>query len=214
MMSANSHLLMSVQWFRWSCKTSVGLKCAVCAHQEIVILTSTNLTTSLSIWAERSKMERPQTQELSFVRLKDVLFQACWCDPKVEAAKSVPPSWKILSELCLLTRTEALTTVLWWTESFHNNCLECLAPATFLPCCLHSCPFPSACTDFTWQGWKLLLTRWFTANLLSIAEHHQAALIQHTPTTHWWSSSLTLCLFHSTLLYLTRAAASELCLLN
>lgn len=114
----------------------------------------------------------------------------------------------------LLARTEVLTTVPWWTEAFHNKCLECLAPATFLPCCLHSCPFPSACTDFTWQGWKLLFTRWLTANLLSTAEHRQTTLTQHSPTAHWWSSSLALCLFPSTLLYLTRAVASVLCVLN
>lgn len=40
----------------------------------------------------------------------------------------------------ILTRTEVLTTVPWWTGSLHNKCLEGLAPATFLPCCLHSCP--------------------------------------------------------------------------
>lgn len=126
----------------------------------------------------------------------------------------------------LLTRTEVLTTVLWWTESFHNKCLECLAPATFLSCWLHSCPFPSACTDFTWQGWKLLLTRWFTANLLSPAEHHQTALstlqlhiggLPHLP--FFFSTAAHYCIFQGLLLLsyvcsINRALFNTWCLCN
>lgn len=85
-------------------------------------------------------------------------------------------SGRYFQKSCLFTRVKMLATVPWWTQELLQKVSEVLGRSFPFSHCLPSHPFPCVCTCLTCQGWDLLLTRWFTANLLSTPERHQTAL--------------------------------------
>lgn len=115
-------------------------------------------------------MKGEKTTEMSsFLQLKDVILN--------QGLQNLP-LWKLFSKPFSLhqkERKKELTTVPWQTKSLYNKCLKRMAAACFVSCSLPPLSSQCACAYFTWQGWNLLLTRWFIANLLSAQERHQKA---------------------------------------
>ena len=172
-----------------------------------------NLTGNLS--REIKGGETAETKAL-FPLIKGCSSEACWCDPKPVAAKSVPPFWKILSKL----------------SSLHQNKNVDYCPVVD----------PRVSTISVWSAWPQL--RFFDAVYTPAPSHARARILLGRGETCCLRgdlqliclalqsiikqllahSSCTLVVFlthclslpqHIKLLYLTKAVASSgLCLLN
>lgn len=114
-------------------------------------------------------MKGEKTTEMSsFLQLKDVILN--------QGLQNLP-LWKLFSKPFSLHQKERkswqlshgrprVSTISAWSAWLQLALFRARSPPLSSQC---------ACAYFTWQGWNLLLTRWFIANLLSAQERHQKA---------------------------------------